>query len=693
MEDIRREREAYRQAIDVALAGIQRTNLLIPINQLPPELLIRIFSYYISAPRERLRISGAPGFCDWIGIAHVCHHWRVIALDTPMFWSRILLSAPEWVEEFLRRSKHHPLTIISGRSPKMYRRRTSGLWQYPRERWVFLPSQIVTSLRLVFAQLWRVEVLSLRLPPHLIERIFDAYKNKPFVGSALREASFVNPDQKGIMDLLISHDSSQSLFEIPNLKCLSIRRCRISPNLTFVRDTLTSLTLVRTAMYGAANEPSLKILLSLLSRLALLESLDLHNTPNNIQDDPLLQVHDSNIDLPKVSLPRLKCFHLMHYVPMCGAPLLQHLDFPSRTRIFLKLNVSVFSHSKVVEAVLAAMQRALGGVHDSLTDLAIEFSHGSLDDDIGIEGLKSDSAPCSSEPWTRNETYPSFRLGFVNFPNDVNVMDVIHICLDNVLLYNVRKLLIAHSPWFADNNMPKETTFVTTLLKRCSPNGLDVLCLYGALLNVLPELLSNYSWPDNQPLLYHVKTLELRRFGQYTYKEFKGGLYNAVLSHRMKANTSGCTASAFSSLVLRECQELRRKEVVDIVSAVAEVCSQPGRFDTLDDDIRATEVFPKGRWPEDPEHIKVMNLGEDCDLDYPNWAVRAKRKVAKVNALQHDWVAEVQKGNKVTFDFHGSTGVTVEENIAPVYYDRIPKDDFELESDPDDSEAPVGYFR
>lgn len=77
-------------------------NAKVPINRLPGELLLEIF--YVHKLSSALRI----------GLTHVCHHWRELALTSPLLWTAICLEdRVEFVDACLRRSAVAPLTIVS----------------------------------------------------------------------------------------------------------------------------------------------------------------------------------------------------------------------------------------------------------------------------------------------------------------------------------------------------------------------------------------------------------------------------------------------------------------------------------------------------------------------------------------------------------------------------------------------------
>ena len=84
-----------------------RCNALAPVWALPPEVIITILSF--------LHLPGSPPDprLTWLRVAHVCHQWREIALDLPLFWSHIdftnLTSAG--AAEILTRAKKAPLHL------------------------------------------------------------------------------------------------------------------------------------------------------------------------------------------------------------------------------------------------------------------------------------------------------------------------------------------------------------------------------------------------------------------------------------------------------------------------------------------------------------------------------------------------------------------------------------------------------
>ncbi|TCD68967.1 hypothetical protein EIP91_009357 [Steccherinum ochraceum] len=95
-----------------------KRNSLAPINRFPPEILAEVFRYCKDPLDSNIRLSKRPLSFRWIGITHVCHYWREVALDTSDLWSTIDLNnmADELREEFLARSKSAHLSIRANKT-------------------------------------------------------------------------------------------------------------------------------------------------------------------------------------------------------------------------------------------------------------------------------------------------------------------------------------------------------------------------------------------------------------------------------------------------------------------------------------------------------------------------------------------------------------------------------------------------
>ncbi|KAH9895686.1 hypothetical protein C8Q73DRAFT_789494 [Cubamyces lactineus] len=78
----------------------------LPINQLPPELLLELFLTYM---------------CDtyatykpwWLKLRSVCQHWNQFALSTPILWRRVsVYKSSQWLELCLRNSRETTMDVV-----------------------------------------------------------------------------------------------------------------------------------------------------------------------------------------------------------------------------------------------------------------------------------------------------------------------------------------------------------------------------------------------------------------------------------------------------------------------------------------------------------------------------------------------------------------------------------------------------
>ena len=94
-------RKYLQQAIDAEIKSLEasiqslkyRRNALAPISSLPTEVISTIF-FILRAPVAPSPLtpptpSENPDNLPWIRLSHVCHHWREITLDQPLFWSHL----------------------------------------------------------------------------------------------------------------------------------------------------------------------------------------------------------------------------------------------------------------------------------------------------------------------------------------------------------------------------------------------------------------------------------------------------------------------------------------------------------------------------------------------------------------------------------------------------------------------------
>ncbi|KAF8259748.1 hypothetical protein EI94DRAFT_1614380, partial [Lactarius quietus] len=106
--------ENQQKAIDAEIKSLEesihalkhRRNALAPISSLPTEIMASIF-FLLRLPARYEE----PDIRDALCVTHVCHRWREISLDSPLFWSRVDFAtvSPAGAMEILARAKMAPL--------------------------------------------------------------------------------------------------------------------------------------------------------------------------------------------------------------------------------------------------------------------------------------------------------------------------------------------------------------------------------------------------------------------------------------------------------------------------------------------------------------------------------------------------------------------------------------------------------
>ncbi len=286
---VRSQVEARRAQIYDAMHHIARLhtthNSITLVNRLPPELLATIFSYVCSTSDKN---------ADLICISHVCTHWRTIALDAGGLWTHIALTHPLGITTFLERSKSLPLSIslTASHSP-------------------FKP-----VLNLVSSEITRVRSLKICIP-HTVDPGFITRRLK-LAAPALEELSIEDFQLHRKVERTPPAGIRVPIFDgMPALRTLSLRNVP----LVFLPKGPSALTKIDLHL----KLPALPILLDLLERSPLLESLSLHGT-----------LHGDAVQSQRlVTLPRLTSFSVHTFPPQGIASLLSSVALPPCASIAL----------------------------------------------------------------------------------------------------------------------------------------------------------------------------------------------------------------------------------------------------------------------------------------------------------------------------------------------------------------------
>lgn len=88
----------------------RQMNELVPAVALVPDLLFEIFKHVQSTQCDHY--SGQEKFWAWIEVTHVCHQWRVVALQHAGLWNEIYATTSTKVRLHLTHSKESPLKLV-----------------------------------------------------------------------------------------------------------------------------------------------------------------------------------------------------------------------------------------------------------------------------------------------------------------------------------------------------------------------------------------------------------------------------------------------------------------------------------------------------------------------------------------------------------------------------------------------------
>ena len=315
--------EYQRQAIDAKIISLEdlesirvlrsRRNTLAPISSLPVELIDGIFSYLripgTSSPFARGYKQENKDPLEWLRVAHVCHRWREIALNQPLFWSYVDFTnlSLAGATEVLSRAKNSPLCLEA----KIPRNDTTKLSAFKEEI-----QQHVTQIRYLDicamqTQLYNI-LQTLVSPAPILERLslsFEIYM------------ATLSPFPAALFD-----------GTMPRLSHLELRYCDIS----WESPLLKRLTYLNISSQSYDARPGLAIWLDSLEAMPQLETLIVHSaSPVALSNAPPPFAVERSITLPSLT-------HLDISAPPRDCALaLSHLDLPTLTR----LSVTTKAHS------------------------------------------------------------------------------------------------------------------------------------------------------------------------------------------------------------------------------------------------------------------------------------------------------------------------------------------------------------
>ena len=229
-----------------------RHNTRVPISSLPTEIITAIF-FLLRIPRSSSSyIIGKRSEClAWLRVAHVCHQWRKIALNEPLFWSHVDFTSlsSAGATEVLNRAKTAPLYLEAIFSLSL--RNEARIPALRKERQVRI------------SHIGGLDITAMDLPLHaILEGLVSPAPTLEYLSLHSEGARVFVPD---------------TLFDgtAPRLSRLELRTCDISWRSPFLKG-LRHLK-IRNLTSCADARPSLPVWLDALSEMPQLKTLTLNS--------------------------------------------------------------------------------------------------------------------------------------------------------------------------------------------------------------------------------------------------------------------------------------------------------------------------------------------------------------------------------------------------------------------------------
>lgn len=282
------------------------------IARIPSEILCQIFLYYASEQRHSHTVGP-----DWISITHVCHHWRLIALDLANLWTEIGSGPLKFNELLLSRSKQDSLKLVV---PYLE------------------PPDIIAKAFREAHRLETVDISSVFEYPPLPDSLF-APRLHSIALTHWGQATSLSPHFQN--------------YDMPRLGRVKLAGYEINWSSRLFCPTLTSLDISDVIVH-----PGLEETLYALSKLPKLTFLSLNNIfPTDSRVKPVSA--DVDVALPLLEVLKLSCG------PGVMASFLSHVSFPPNARLFLQTHTTshrpVSGLASVLSSHLVALQELENG--------------------------------------------------------------------------------------------------------------------------------------------------------------------------------------------------------------------------------------------------------------------------------------------------------------------------------------------
>ena len=328
-------RECLRQAIDAEIKSLEgsiralrhRRNALAPVSSLPTEVIEVIFSLlHVPGTSSSSTLDGNTDNQAWLRVGHVCHQWRKIALNQPLFYVDFNAVSSAGAAEILARAKTVPLHL-EAKVP-------SGSWD--DSRFDALRKELQDHVS-------HIRHLDISAEHVQLNRTLDRLTSPASTLEYLSLSRQEHPD--GSID--VRESIPDTLFDgsTPRLSCLELSHCAISWESPLLRG------LKHLRISSLFTGPSLSVWLDGLDEMPHLKTLALlYASPSAPHDAPL----PSRVERT-VTLPSLTHLEISGITIDCGLAL-AHLVLPALTSLCVRAS-SYLPNGRDVPGILPHVAR------------------------------------------------------------------------------------------------------------------------------------------------------------------------------------------------------------------------------------------------------------------------------------------------------------------------------------------------
>lgn len=313
------DQDIYRR-LQVVRALQSRRNALLPISQLPCEILCRIFEYVAPSDLTYGRD------LRWIAFSHVSQCWRETALSCAALWRFVPIYGPtELTREFLRRSKSAPLAL------NVFPRRRRGTPKHAGD----LPAGVA----LAFDELHRVVTLIFNASASCDLSFLEGYRGAaaPMLETLTIEG-WGSPESRNLfLEPIFPADT-------PRLRILKAREVNLKWPLS-LPSGLTDLTLADE--YMRVNRPTESQLYDMIRSLDNLEYMSLQGTL------PATELFARPIS-KRLLLKNLRRLEITDDADSCAA-FLQHVVVPDGCSLSINCNTSNMGNKESIAVAVATV--------------------------------------------------------------------------------------------------------------------------------------------------------------------------------------------------------------------------------------------------------------------------------------------------------------------------------------------------